>query len=289
MFSRIFRMALVETYKLTRQRLFYIALFLICLTVIGSTCADKIFYLSKEPGTGFTILGSALLNGFKIGAIALLIFGSLMVASEMTTGTIKTTLIRPYRRSEWWLAKALVMLLLVLFIILLVVIPALVISWQAYGFTDVTDPVIKDYVHLEKVVMLRYFLYSCILVILPLIAIALMGLFISTLIEQVGSAVALAILLYLALEYLVLSFFDTLAPFCFTSYLDWYLITWRDLSQGILGEISKFQMIDQIFGLGTSNQISLAPLIRSIVVPLAYSLVFGIVSLVVFQRKDIMT
>lgn len=288
MFARIFRIVLVEGYKITRQNLLYIALALICLAVLGSVCADKIFTSADEPTSGFTVLARAALNGFKIGAILLLIFGSLMIAGEMTSGTIKMVLIRPYRRSEWILAKALTLMILVLVTMVVVEILGLLVVWQAYGFTDVADPIIKDYIHLEKAIMLRYLVYSFVLVILPLIAIALLGLFISSLLEHVGSAVALAILFYLALDYLVIGLFDNLAPYCFTYYLDWYLVTCGDLAQGILGEISKFQAIDQILGFEVSGEVDTIPLIKSIVVPLGYSLIFGLASLVVFKRKDIL-
>ncbi len=278
----------MEGYKITHQKLFYIALVLICLAVLGSIFADKIFTAAEEPSAGFTVLTRASINGFKIGAIFLLIFGSLIIAGEMTMGTVKMTLIRPYHRSEWILAKALTLIILVLATMVLVELSGLFVVWQAYGFTDVADPVIKNYVHLEKAVMLRYLVYSFVLVILPLISIALLGLFISTLLEHVGSAVALAILLYLALDYLVLGLFDNLAPYCFTYYLDWYLVTCQDLSQGILGEISKFQAIDGILGLETAGETDIIPLIKSIAVPIGYSLIFGIASLVVFKRRDIL-
>lgn len=293
MFSRIWRIVLVEVYKLTRQRLFYLALVLMGLTVLGSIYADKIFGSAKEPSPGFIILTRALLNGFKIGAIWLVIFGSLSIAGEMTAGTIKNTLIRPYRRSEWFCAKILVLVALILLTVLIVGLPSLGLVGGTYGFRDITDPVIKDYVHLSKPIMERYLAYSLVLLILPLMAIALFGLFISVLVREVGSAVALAILLYLALDYLVLGFFEQLAPFCFNYYLDWYLVTCRDIAQGILGEIGKFQVIDQVLGLGPTitsytTETNIMPLLKSIFVPLSYSLIFGMGALVVFQRKDIL-
>lgn len=292
MIYRIWCIVLVEIYKLTRQRLFYLALVLVGLTVLGSVYADRIFTSGKEPAAGFTILARALLNGFKIGAIWLVIFGSLSVAGEMTGGTIKMSLSKPYRRSEWLIAKMVVLLALVLLTVLVIELLGLVVVGQSYGFTDVTDPVIKDYLHLAKGIMGRYLLYSFVLVIIPLVSIALFGLFISTLMREVGSAVALAILLYLALDYLVLGFFDKLAPYCFNYYLDWYLSTCRDLSQGVLGEIGRFQVIDQALGLGNPMGLAAEPniggLLKSIFVPLGYSLILGLGTLFVFQRKDIL-
>jgi ABC-2 type transport system permease protein len=292
MITRILRIFSVEFYKLIRQRLFYVALFLLCITVLGSIFADKLFSSGKDPVSGFTILAQALLNGFKIGAILILIFSSLTVAGEMTAGTMKMVLIRPYRRSEWLCARILVLCALILITVLVIELLGTAIAWQLYGFKDVTDPLIQDYVHLQKAVMLRYMLYSFVLVFIPLLTIAFLGLLVSTVVREVGSAVALAILIYLALEYLLGGFFDNLAPYSFTYYLDWYLATWRDLSQGILGDINRFQAIDKLIGWGVtvdnSTELSLIPFLKSIFIPLGYSCLFGISSWLLFRRKDIL-
>ncbi|MBI4712240.1 MAG: ABC transporter permease subunit [Planctomycetes bacterium] len=288
MLKRIYRLVKVELFKLLRQRIFYIATGLTVLAVAGTILADK-YTPTDNPLNGFTVLSKATINGFAIAALFILIFGSLSLSSETTAGVLKMVLIAPYRRSELFFAKAITIKLIALILTALIELIGLALVWYLYGFGDIVDPTFKDYVHLSGAEAFRYTVYTFIIVLLPLVAIGFFGLFLSTLIESAGIAVAIATLFYLFLGYLVVTLFSQPSSFLFNYYLDWYLITLRDISTGVLGEIWRFRVLDEWLGLETAKGQTLdyAGVVKSLLVPVVWATLFSVTGLVVFKRKDV--
>lgn len=288
MLKRIYRLVLVELFKLLRQRIFYIATGLTVLAVAGTILADK-YTPTDNPLNGFTVLSKATINGFTIAALFILIFGSLSFSSETTAGVLKMILIAPYRRHELFFAKAVTIKIIALILTALIELIGLSLVWYLYGFGDIVDPTFKDYVHLSGAEALRYTVYTFIIILLPLYAIGFFGLFLSTLIDSAGIAVAIATLFYLFLNYLVVTLFSYLSSFLFNFYIDWYLVTLRDVSQGVLGEIWRFRVIDHWLGLETAKGQTLdyGAVVKSLLVPVIWSIMFVLGGLMVFKKKDV--
>src|SRR3989339_837337 len=180
MLSRIWSLTKIELFKFYRQRIFFISLVLVALVVALSVLMESVQASGKGPVNGIGPLIAGCLNGFRLVTFLILVIGALLVASETTFGTIRTILIAPVRRSELVLAKAITVIILALFFTLLIETISFGLSWMVYGFRDITDPTFPEIIHLARSEMLIYVLYTFLHILLPLVAIGLMGLFIST-------------------------------------------------------------------------------------------------------------
>ncbi|MFH0889190.1 MAG: ABC transporter permease [Planctomycetota bacterium] len=289
MCSRIWTLTKIELYKLARQKFFYIAFFLVMAVVIVSVLSELFSSDKTAQINGFSTLILGCLNGFKISAFLILIMGSLLFASETTLGTIKTILVAPIRRSELIIAKVITVIILALLFTLLIESISFISSWTIYGFADITDPTFPDIIHLSKSAMLLYIAYTFIHIILPLITIGLMGLFVSTFIENAGIAVAISIIVYLIMDTFIVGLFENLSTYLFNYYLNYYLATLKDISEGVLQEIWKFKVINSFFGIQQEDVFIDAPrkieIIKSLIIPIVYSVIFVILSVITVNKK----
>jgi len=289
MFSRIWTLTKVEFYKLFRQKIFYFSFALVIIVVVLSVILQKFGQDPKSPVNGFSPLINACLNGFRITAFFILIIAGLLYASETTYNTIKTILIAPFSRTELILAKALTIIILALFFAVLIESISLVLARILYGFADITDPTFPEIVHLPKSNMYTYLLYTFIQIVLPLVAIGLMGLFISSITENAGIAVSVSIMAYLVLDTFIESLFESASSFLFSHYLNYYLATCRNITEGVLDEIWKFESINHFFGFQQQN-VQLEPVrvlevVKSILVPVLSSILFLFLSIVAVNKK----
>lgn len=291
MIPRIWTLIKIEFYKFLRQRLFYISLFLVLAVVVLSAISEKIAPSAAEAVNGFGPLISASINGFRLVTFLILVIGALLFASETTFGTLRTVLIAPVRRSEIVVAKAIALIILALFFALMVETVSFGLAWSLYGFRHIADPTFAEIIHLSRSDMLIYLAFSFIHILLPLAAAGLMGLFISTLVENSGVAVAVSIIIYLVLDFFMAGFFDTLSSFLFNYYQGYFIGTVKDISEGIMQEIWKFRAIGRFFGIGQIEEGLIDParqasVIKSILIPLAYSVIFIIASIIAVNRKN---
>jgi len=291
MLSRIWTLTKVELYKLSRQKLFYIGLCLVLAVVALSVLTEKPAGDAKAPVNGFGPLVAGCLNGFRITVFLILVIGGLLFASETTFGTLKTILIAPIRRSDLILAKVLSVIITAITFTLLIEASALILSWAMYGFAAITDPTFPEMVHLSKADMLIFTIYTFLHIVLPLITIGLMGLFISTLVENSGIAVAISIIIYLVLDFFMVGLFENLSSYLFNYYLNYYLATLKDISEGVMQEIWKFKAIGQFLGVkqedvGMIDAARKFEVIKSLVIPVIYSIIFIISSIIAVNRKN---
>ncbi|MEW6027013.1 MAG: ABC transporter permease [Planctomycetota bacterium] len=291
MLSRIWSLIRIELYKFLRQRLFYISLFLVLAVVVLSVLSEKISPSTRDAINGFGPLISGCLNGFRLVTFLILVIGALLFASETTFGTIRTILIAPVRRCEIVLAKAVALVILALFFTIVIEAVSFGLAWGVYGFQNITDPTFAEIVHLSRADMLLYVLYTFLHILLPLVAIGLMGLFISTLVENSGIAVAISIIIYLVLDFFMVGLFENLSSYLFNYYQGYFLGTLKDISEGVMQEIWKFKAFSSFLGIGqgeegmidSARQMSV---VKSILIPLAYSVIFVIASIIAVNRKN---
>ncbi|MBI4835477.1 MAG: ABC transporter permease subunit [Planctomycetes bacterium] len=321
MFKRIIDLTGVELGKLMRQRIFYIALFLIILVVVfsifwevswnapsGKTSSgggevENLEETAKpveasRPDGGFGPLTRACMNGFGLATIFILICASLSISSEMTTGTIRMMLIRPVRRSEFFISKAFALIIVAMMIVLLIELLSFVLVDIVYGFSKVTNPTYGDvpFEQGELALMVRYTIYTFLLVILPFITTIFLGLLISTLVENVGVAIAAAILIYLIMDYFIISIFDNAGTYFFSYYDVFYLDQLSSLAKAYSGDSWAFSVLDQLLGFGTGEiknsslylEKWLPMVAKSALVPIGYIILFSVPSLIVLKKKDIL-
>ena len=291
MIPRIWSLTKIELFKFYRQRIFFISLFLLTLVVVVSVLMEKISPTTKATVNGIAPLIAGCLNGFRLVTFLILVIGALLVASETTFGTIRTILIAPIRRSELVLAKAITVIILALLFTLLIESIAFGLSWTVYGFYNITDPTFPEIVHLAKAEMLLYVLYTFLHILLPLVAIGLMGLFISTLVENAGISVAISIILYLVLDSFLANLFEEVSSFLFNPYWNYYLDTLKNMSEGALQEIWRFKSINLLLGVKAGEDVMLdsarnLSVIKSFAIPVVYSIIFVISSIIAVNRKN---
>jgi len=291
MISRIWSLTKIELFKFYRQKIFFISLFLVVLVVVVSVLMEKISPTTKATVNGFGPLIAGCLNGFRLVTFLILVIGALLFASETTFGTIRTILIAPIRRCELVLAKAITVIILALLFTLLIELVAFGLSWAVYGFHDITDPAFPTIVYLVKSEMLLYMLYTFLHILIPLVAIGLMGLFISTLVENAGISVAISIILYLVLDSFVANLFEEVSSFLFNPYWNYYLDTLKNMSEGVLQEIWRFKAINMFLGIKAGEEVMLdtvrnLSVVKSFVIPIIYSIIFVITSIIAVNRKN---
>jgi ABC-type transport system involved in multi-copper enzyme maturation permease subunit len=291
MISRIWSLTKIELFKFYRQKIFFISLFLVALVVVVSVLMEKMSPTTKAQVNGIGPLISGCLNGFRLVTFLLLVIGALLFASETTFGTIRTILIAPIRRSELVLAKAITVIILALLFTLLIELVAFGLAWAVYGFHDITDPTFPEIVHLAKAEMMLYVFYTFLHILLPLVAIGMMGLFISTLVENAGISVAISIILYLVLDSFVANLFEEASSFLFNPYWNYYLDTLKNMSEGALQEIWRFKSINSFLGITAGEEVMIdtarnLSVIKSVVIPIIYSVIFVISSVIAVNRKN---
>ncbi|MDI6732874.1 MAG: ABC transporter permease [Planctomycetota bacterium] len=292
MLSRIWLLTKIELYKLLCQKIFYISIFLVTLVVGISVLSGKFTPPSTKTSlNGFDYLISGCLNGFRLSTFLILLIGALSFASETTLATLKNILISPIKRYELTLAKVITIIVLSIFFALIIESVSLVSSWFIYGFADITDPTFPKIIHLSRAEMLLYIFYTFLLIILPLITIGLMGLFISTLVENVGLSVAISIIIYLVLDFFVANIFENFSSFLFNYYWNYYLPTVKDISGGALHEIWKFKVFNLFLGIQIGEEVFIdatrkMAVVKSIVIPFIYAVLFICGSIIAVNKKS---
>lgn len=285
-------MTKIELYKLTRQKIFYISLFLVTLVVVLSVLGGKITSSSPETSlNGFDYLIAGSLNGFRLATFLVILIGALSFASETTLCTLKNILVSPIKRYELTIAKIITIIIISILFTLLIESASLVCSWLIYGFADITDPTFPTIIHLSRTEMLLYICYTFLLVILSLVALGLMGLFISTLVDNVGIAVAIGIIIYLVLDLFVAGVFENLSSFLFNYYWNYYLVTLKDISEGALQEIWKFKVFNLFLGMQVGEEVFIdasrkIAVVKSIIIPFIYTVLFIGGSIIAVNKKS---
>jgi len=272
---RLLRLAGVEWLKTRRSRLFQVGL-------AGTALVTLLAGLAHEslPGeTGWTLATASLGTGSISAEVLLLVLGATALAGEATGGTMKMLLPHAYRRSDWILAKALVLLLVALCFAMVVAGVALGHAALTEGLGDVTrelEPMFGEETGTTETVQaaatMRGHLQDTLLCgLAALAATALLGLCVSALFDGVVAALCVAFLLFAGLEFadVVLS----LPREALQDIYAWYPAEMRSLA-GKLGRALSERWDDALFPEG----VRLALLVG------ATSLLLGAA---VFARRDL--
>jgi ABC-2 type transport system permease protein len=198
-----------------------------------------------------------------IGPIFIIVFSAMLVAEETGTGTIRAALAAPVRRWELYLAKAVTGLLYMLVLSAAALLFSAALACVHFRFGAVADSFGEVYSRNQT---LHEFLAAYALSWIPLSALVMYGLLISTVIRSSGAAVAAGISSLFLIEFTKhLAGFD---PYIFTRHINY---AWLNL--GLIAQGMDYQWQPEVWKMLALSGVS--------------ALVMFVAGLIVFVRQDL--
>lgn len=211
---------------------------------------------------GYTSLSMQLVFT-DIGLICIAVFSSMLIAEETAFGTARAVLSSPVLRWEFYAAKVLTGLLYaVVMSIISLIISACLGSWN-YEFGDVADSIGLIYSNKEVLVN---FLTAFFLSWIPLAALVMYGIFVSTIVRKSGQAVAVTIGTIYLIDFT--KHIVGIDSYIFTKYIGYSWQVFNQVAQGV-----DYQWSPQVW--------------KMITMLLVYCFVMFAAGLVIFSRRDL--
>jgi len=163
-----------------------------------------------------------------LGPIFVIVFSAMLLAEETGTGTIRATLAAPVHRWELYLAKAAVGLLYMLVLSAAALLFSVALAKIHFHFGAVGDSVGIIY---SRGRTLQEFLLGYALSWIPLAALVMYGLFVSTIIRSPGAAVAVGTSSLFIIDFT--KHLVGLDPYIFTKYIGYSWINLQQIAQGM--------------------------------------------------------
>jgi ABC-type transport system involved in multi-copper enzyme maturation permease subunit len=163
-----------------------------------------------------------------IGPIFVIVFAAMLLAEETGNGTIRAALAAPVHRWELYLAKAVTAMLYMIAITTAALVYAAALARLHYSFGAVGDSFGVVYSPKQAIEQL---VAGYALSWIPLGALALYGLLISTLIRSPGAAVAVGISTVFLIDFT--KHLVGLDPYIFTRYITYSWVNVQQLAQGM--------------------------------------------------------
>lgn len=275
---RIARLVRAELLKIRNHPLFIISVIVILLVIPIAIYLQALYFQPPGETNTYAKLNAIQLfsygfkYGFKIASIFILIFSAMIFSMEFDKGTIKNLLARPVTRTEVFISKSLATIINAVFLIALTLYVTLIFSMTNGELGPIWD---KEYYYIKMgYEALLENLYMAIEVTLPsAIAAIFFGIAISTLTESSGNAVALALSIFMVLDFISgFSFIADSVKYIFNYYPDYALNTLKSYVEGYTqksweGDITKYKYY--------------------LIVPIAYSIIFAVISYIIFKLKNI--
>jgi ABC-2 type transport system permease protein len=217
-----------EITKAARRKVPYFGLFLVgLLCVIIYFIAGQLNGAATSNAWGYVVFSMQLVFS-DLGPVCIIMFATMLVAEETGSGTIRAALAAPVHRWELYLAKAVTGLLYMLVLSAAALLFSAALAKIHYHFGAVGDSAGVVYSRNQA---LKEFLVGCVLSWLPLSALVMYGLLISTVIRSAGAAVAVGISSLFLIEFgkhLV-----GLDPYIFTRYINYSWLKLLEVAQGM--------------------------------------------------------
>lgn len=217
-----------EVTKAARRKLPYFG-----LLAVGLLCG-VIYFVAGQLSSAATVnawgyVGFSMQLVFTdIGPIFIMVFSAMLLAEETGTGTIRAALATPVHRWEFYLAKAVTGLLYMMILTAAALAFSMVLARIHYHFGPVGDSfgVVYDG-HRAMHELLVAFALSWI----PLGALVVYGLLISTLVRSPGAAVAVGISTLFIIDFT--KHLAGIDPYVFTRYINYPWLTLQQVAQGM--------------------------------------------------------
>ncbi len=276
MLDRVLRLTKAELYKLSRQKFSYLLVLFVIFNAVLVGIGSRIFpaLMSAMGGGGgasfdgytfASVVETGTFSSAGAGTIAMLAFSGSIVAAETDSGTIKNILVRPIRRHEFILAKALALFVYCLFIVVLMTALSMAAGALVYGMGDIAIPETGE-VYRTRLEMLRNMGISSMMDLISIYTVGCLGLLVSVSIKNTGWAVITALVLYFPIMFL--KNFESFSPWVFTAYMD--------LGQNILREmvvVKSKTWLPELYSFIAVNMTTIAS--------------FLALSIVIFKNKEI--
>jgi ABC-type transport system involved in multi-copper enzyme maturation permease subunit len=217
-----------EITKALRRKLPYFGIVLVGLACFVTYCVAG--RLSSAAGTnawGYVAFSMQLVFT-DIGPIFIVVFSAMLLAEETGTGTIRAALAAPVHRWELYLAKAAVGLGYMFVLSLVALAFSVAFARIHYDFGAVGDSFGVVYSR-ERAV--HEFLVGYLLSWIPLGALVMYGLFISSIVRSPGAAVAVGISTLFVVD--LTKHLVGLDPYIFTKYIGYSWVVLQQLAQGM--------------------------------------------------------
>jgi ABC-type transport system involved in multi-copper enzyme maturation permease subunit len=228
MHTQFFRLLHNEVSKAARRKLPYFGIFLVglvCLLVyyIAGTLSNA----ARANAWGYLAFSMQLVFT-DIGPISIVVFSAQLLSEETGTGTIRAALAAPVHRWELYLAKAILGCLYMLAISATSLLLSAAFAKMHFSFGAVGDSFGTVYSRHQAG---QAFLVGYALSWIPLMALVMYGLFISTIIRGPGAAVAVGISTLVIID--LTKHLVGLDPYIFTRYIEYSWVTLRQLAEGM--------------------------------------------------------
>ena len=217
-----------EVEKAARRKVPYFGIFLVGLgCLIMYFIAGALSSAATANAWGYVAFSMQLVFT-DLGPICLIMFAAMLLAEETGSGTIRAALAAPVHRWELYLAKAVTGLLYLLTVSAAALLFSVALAKIHFPFGAVGDSFGVVYTRNQA---LREFLLGYALSWVPLSALVMYGLLISTLIRNSGAAVAVGISSLFLNEFT--KHLAGLDPYIFTRYINYSWLTLLDFAQGM--------------------------------------------------------
>ena len=289
MISRVGRLVRFELAKLFRQKMPYVVLFPIVgaillvmmrgLDVQGEAVGDP------RIRNGFEYLETSCLWALRLVSVFAVVIASLSLSGEASQGTYRMILVRPVTRTDVFISKAFVVAVVVIALFIATALLSYFMLHLVHGFwrdgsymsplnegryTLMGEEVLSD-PNRGKDVLAADFRLAMTLSILPLLASGFFGLLISSIFDNTGAAVGLAMFLAIAL-YGFASVDRKAGKYVFSHSLEYGLTVAKHKAEGYSDRKWEDEEIQ-----------------RTWVVPLLSGVVFLGAAYGIFVRRDILT
>lgn len=199
MIARLARLVASESRKALHHRLLRGTA---AATVVAALAAALLVLLFAGEGaasgvTGFLLVARAARTAATLAAITALLLGCQTIAREASEGTLVLTFVRPVRRSEVVLAKAMVTALAAIVVFAAAVGLAAAVAAPLRGFGPIES---EGYVILEAREIFGTLAASLALTLPALVATAAFGLLVSSVATSGTAAVAIGLLSFVPME-----------------------------------------------------------------------------------------
>ncbi len=250
----------------------------------------------REPGStsGFEKLAGATRTGFTFGGFFLVIQGVLSLSSEMTSGTLRALLLRPVRRLDILLSKAVLLSGLAFLLAAGIAVTARLWVGSAHGFHDVVwqpSPDLPPTVLIARTDLQAFAIRLTAASLPALLVCPLVGLLIATLVEATGAAVAAAALFGLLMKIFagtneVLQTLDQARPFVWGPGSG---APWQAFVFSTYLELPGFWLSTLGRGVETHRNTveNLGPFAPTTVVPAIFGVLVVALALFLFHRRDV--
>ncbi len=225
--SQLWPLLRTEGATAARRKLPYFGIFALALLALLIYFVAGRLTNTVTNGWGYVAFSMQCLFA-DIGPLFVIVFSGMLLAEETGSGTIRAALVVPVQRWELFLAKAITAFAYTLVLSAAGLLFSLALSQLHYQLGPVGDSFGVVYTRPQAV---RQFLFGYALSWIPLCALAMYGLFVSTVIRSPGAAVAVGVSTIFLIDFT--KHLVGLDPYIFTKYIGFSWTTLAQLAQGM--------------------------------------------------------